>query len=222
MADYKSRATLKVKIMRFRHLHPQIVQTRTIRFTNKIKEMESSIRLYYELWEDCFWICLKETIDSLSENRFANVKSSEFFEALWNLINKNILSRLKSELKSTKNVLTNSKYAFNLSELNEHQIDWAGLTIFMFRFIGFKPKDHVKYNKVIEAKGDLIQTWMYNYSQPKLKKLSKLIEFKILYQFAYFNHLDSMFETDSLLSSNRDEHLTAFKRINNVIMNGSK
>ena len=149
----------------------------------------------------------------LVKRRYTNVYSEEFVAALDKIIVLKVLPEIQSDVDSQ-----NSKYSFELSELN-HDPTWpSDLAIFLYRFIGFKSKDERKYSKDIELKGDLIQNWLYRYSNLKLDKLLNVLEFRILFQYVYYFHFDSMFEKDATLSSNIEEYSKAFNWINNLII----
>ena len=149
----------------------------------------------------------------LVRRRYTNVYSEEFVAALNKIIVHKVLPEIQSDVDSQ-----NSKYSFELSELN-HDPTWpSDLAIFLYRFIGFESKDERKYNKNIELKGDLIQNWLYRYSNLKLDKLFDVLEFRVLFQYVYYFHFDFILEKDATLSSNTEEYSKAFDRINNLIL----
>ena len=149
----------------------------------------------------------------LIKRRYTNVYFEEFVAALDKIIVYKVLPEIQSDVDYKK-----SKYSYELSELN-HDPSWpSDLAIFLYRFIGFKSKDERKYSKDIELKGDLMQNWLYRYSNLKLDKLLDVLEFRALFQYVYYLHFDSMLEKDATLSSNREEYSKAFNWINNLII----
>ena len=155
----------------------------------------------------------KSENQKLVQRRYTNVYSEEFVSALNKIIIHKVLPDIQSDVNSKI-----SKYSFDLSEMN-HDTTWpSDLTIFLFRFIGFKSKDEIKYNKNIELKGDLIQNWLYHYSNFKLDKLLDILEFRVLFQYAYYFHFDSMLKKDTTLSTNTEEYSKAFNRVNSLIL----
>ena len=45
------------------------------------------------------------------------------------------------------------------------------MAVFIFRFLGIKSKDDMRYNDEIESKGEEIQDWMYKYSHHKFRRV---------------------------------------------------
>ena len=161
-----------------------------------------------------FYLSIFKSINQkLVQRRYTNVLSEEFVSALNKIIIHKVLPEIQSDVNSK-----NTKYSFDLSELN-HDTTWpSDLAIFLFRFIGFKSKDEIKYDKSIELKGDLIQNWLYHYSNFKLDKLLNVLEFRVLFQYAYYFHFDSMLMKDTTLSTNTEEYSKAFNRVNSLIL----
>ena len=101
----------------------------------------------------------------LIRKRFRNVKSAVFYEAIKKMINRHINVQISSNLDTKNSLHTNaSSDQLSWSHINK---DLDTLIVFMFRFIGFKPKDKKKYGVEDEAIGKQVQSWMYNYSYPK-------------------------------------------------------
>ena len=104
------------------------------------------------------------------------------------------------DINSCSSTSQYTRYLFNVSELDNNFEGPSDLAVFMLRFIGFKPKDKLKYNKSIEAKGFLIQSWLYSYSKPKLDKALDFFEFRVLFQYVYYCCIESILKEDSALS----------------------
>ena len=211
----------------------QLNPTNTIVVEDDNKETESNIQLpkFKQNQKECvinkailrsvrrvFLNIFKEQNKRLIKRRFWNVQSSQFLYTLWNLVNKWILPTLKSDMISSDEGHTSLKYSFSLSELNEYEKDPTNLAIFLFRFIGIKPKDKMKYSDEIEVKGQQMQQCMYKYSLLKLKELIKTLEFRILFQYAYFNHFDSILDSECLLEDKYEEYMSATSKLNEEVM----
>ena len=172
-------------------------------------------------WEqsgESIWICLKERTRKLLNRRFSNISSSEFLTALHKLITKHILWG-QNEINEIKIYQSNPSHdSINLAKYNIDPDNISDLVIFLFRFIGLKSKDKIVYSEDIESKGRLAQDWMYHYSNSKLTKLFEVPEFKILFQYVYYNHLESMFNNDSRSSFNKAEYLNVFHEFNKRIL----
>ena len=91
------------------------------------------------------------------------------------------------------------------------------LIIFLFRFIGFKPKDKKKFGDEDEMKGEQIQSWMYNYSHPKFIKIWSIPEFRTIFNYIYSFHLERILEEDSTLANWRNEYWEAFRNLHNKL-----
>ena len=89
------------------------------------------------------------------------------------MINRYINVQISSNL-DTKNSLHRNASSDQLSWSYINK-DIDTLIAFMFRFISFKSKDKRKYRVEDEAIGKQIQSWMYNYSDPKLNKSEVLL-----------------------------------------------
>ena len=178
-------------------------------------------RLYSELSEDFTWTYLKLIIARWWSKRYTNIYSAEFVAALNKILSHKILPEIMSDINSCSSNSQYTRYSFNVSELENNFEGPSDLAVFMLRFIGFKPKDKLKYNKSIEAKGFLIQSWLYSYSKPKLDKALDLFEFRVLFQYVYYCCIESILKEDSALSKNMEEYSETFKRINNQILSRS-
>ena len=149
--------------------------------------------------------------------RFGNVKSTEFYERIKKLVQTHMLPNILSS-----SVLNECSYVLNndtkLTLLDDTHENHKSLVIFLFRFIGFKPKDKVKYSDNIEQKGQEIQSCMYNYSHPKMLKILEIPEFHVIFKYVYDFHLDSMFEDDMTLKSNKKSYRAAFDKMNKALL----
>ena len=63
-----------------------------------------------------------------------------------------------------------------------------------------------------------MQQCMYKYLLPKLKELIKISEFRILFQYAYFNHFDSILDSEYFLEDKYEEYLSATSKLNKEVM----
>ena len=134
------------------------------------------------------------------------------------ILSNKILPELISDMNLHNSTSHYTRYSFDASELKYDSDGSSDLAIFMLRFIGFKPKDKHKYNKDIEAKGFMVQSWLYSYSNAKLAKTLDLFEFRVLFQYAYYCCLESILTEDSTLSNNIEEYSEAFMRLNNQML----
>ena len=141
--------------------------------------------------------------------RFKNVSSSELYKGIRDLLQTYIMPNVLSS-----NFLNEYSYI----SVNDENEDFKSLVIFLFRFIGFKPKDKVKYSDDIEQKGQKIQSCIYNYSHPKMLKILEIPEFHFIFKYAYDFHLDSILNNDMTLQSSRRKFRTAFDRMNNSLI----
>ena len=91
------------------------------------------------------------------------------------ILSNKILPELISDMNLHNSTSHYTRYSFDASELKYDSDGSSDLAIFMLRFIGFKPKDKHKYNKDIEAKGFMVQSWLYSYSNAKLAKTFKFL-----------------------------------------------
>ena len=144
--------------------------------------------------------CSKIKITNLLNRRYTNVYSSEFIFALEEVIKHHILPDIQLSMSTT-----NLKYLFDLSELKKCSEEPSDLAIFLLRFFGIKSKDENVYNQSIEEKGDLVQNWMYHYSDKKFTELLRVFEFRILFQHAFNCHLKTMLHDNSILSFNNEK-----------------
>ena len=160
----------------------------------------------------------KDENPKLVKRRFRNVQSSQFFCSLWRLVSRSILPKLKADMIFWIGSGVTSKYSFSLSDLSKFEEEPTSLGVFLFRFIGIKPKDKVRYSEEMESKGEQMQIWMYKYSLPKLRELSKILEFKILFQYVYFNHLDPILNNEANHFDRREEYMSAFSKLNEEVM----
>ena len=148
--------------------------------------------------------------------RYTNVYSSEFIVALEEIVKHQILPDFLSETNNHTDSI-NSQHLFESIDLQHTYDEPTDFAIFLLRFIGLKSNDKTKYNKNIEDKGDLIQSWMYHYSSKNFAELFTVFEFKVLFQHAYNCHLESMLQNDYTLSYNYEEYSATFKRLSNRI-----
>ena len=133
------------------------------------------------------------------------------------ILSQKILPEIMIDMNQQSSTSLHKRYSFEVSELEHYFKSPSDLSIFMLRFIGFKGKDKIKYSKIIETKGSLMQSWLYSYSKPKLDKVLNVFEFRVLFQYAYYCSFESISE-DSKLSNNIEEYSEAFKRLNNQIL----
>ena len=193
-----------------------LTTNRELQRQKKGQEKWSSTRLCWELSEDSIWTCLKTKINKIVKRRYTNVSSDEFVAALQEIVSNKVLEEIRPDL-STKN----SKYWYDLTNIEQNTDISLDLARFLYRFIGLKSKDNIKYSESIEFKGELAQSSLYSYSNTKLIKLWRIMEFKVLYQYAYYFHLNSIFENENWLSDNSEEYLRSFNKINNIILKDS-
>ena len=105
----------------------------------------------------------------LVRKRFRNVRSNVFYEAIQKMVKKHIAPQLNSD-SHIINKLSYTPLSNTQNCGNEHN-KFYSLIVFLFRFIGFKSKDNRKYRNEDEERGQQIQSWMYNYSNPKFIKV---------------------------------------------------
>ena len=150
------------------------------------------------------------------KRRFGNVKSAEFYERIKKLVQTHMLPNiLSTALNECSYVLNNDT---KLSLLDDTHENLKSLVIFLFRFIGFKPKDKVKYSDDIEQKGQEIQSCMYNYSHPKMLKILEIPEFYFIFKYVYDFELDLMLKDDMTLQSNKKIYRAAFDKMNKSLL----
>ena len=160
----------------------------------------------------------KESNGNLKRKRFRNVKSNNFITALETMIVTHILPNIQKDSSFGHQKLSSMQILLDMYQSSQFNEDFNNLVVFLFRFIGFKPKDRVRFRNETEAKGEQIQSCMYSYSHPKMIKTCEILEFKILFQYVYYYHLNSLFEKDKTLSSKREWFMDAFHNMNKLIM----
>ena len=152
------------------------------------------------------------------------MRSNVFYTAIEKMIIKHInpkMSSLDSNANRKLPPVFTSHNKPNSSFVNK-ELD--SLIVFLFRFIGFKPKYKKKFEDEDEIKGEQIQSWMYNYSHPKFSKIWSIPQFRIIFNYIYSFHLERMLEEDSTLANWRNEYLEAFRNLHNKlqIIEGNK
>lgn len=139
--------------------------------------------------------------------RFRNVTSAEFYQGIEDLLKTYILPN-KDDMSTIQ---------VSPTWLDDTHEDFWSLAVFLFRFIGFKPKDNLKYNKDIEQKGQQMQSCLYNYSHPKMLKILDLSEFQILFEYAYTFHLDEILDDNKTLRVNKRTYRLVFDRMHELL-----
>ena len=106
------------------------------------------------------------------------MRSSIFYAAIEKMVKKHIYAYFKFD-SNTNNKLSSALQSSDQASWRSVSSDMNSLVVFLLRFIGLKPKDNKKYGEEDEAKGEQIQSWLYNYSRPKFIKIWSIDYYEI-------------------------------------------